>query len=75
VGILLTAVFANEVGLIHGETATFLYHLLALLIVAVFTFGGSWLLYFVVDKLLSMRVTEKQELRGLDASQHGETIV
>ncbi|MEZ4686548.1 MAG: ammonium transporter [Bacteroidia bacterium] len=75
VGMILTAVFANEVGLIHGETGTFLYHLLALVIVAVFTFGGSWLLYFLVDKLLSMRVTEDQELRGLDASQHGESIL
>lgn len=74
VGMLLTAVFANEVGLIHGETTTMLYHLLALVIVAIYTFGGSLLLYWFVDKLLSMRVTENQELRGLDASQHGEMV-
>ncbi|MCB0622856.1 MAG: ammonium transporter, partial [Saprospiraceae bacterium] len=34
VGMILTAVFAREVGLIYGETTTFLYHLLALAIVA-----------------------------------------
>jgi len=72
VGMILTAVFANEVGLIHGETTTFMYHMLALVIVAAFTFFGSYALYWFVDTLLSMRVTPSQEERGLDASQHGE---
>lgn len=75
VGMILTAVFAKEVGLIYGHTSTFFYHIIALVIVAVFTFGGSWLLYYFVDLLLPMRVTESQEERGLDASQHGETFV
>ena len=74
VGMLLTAVFASGVGLIYGETETFFYHLLALLITAMFCFGGSLLLYMLVDKLLSMRVREDQEEKGLDLSQHGETI-
>ena len=74
VGMLLTAVFASEVGLIYGETSTFLYHLLALVITAVFCFGGSYLLYMLVDALLTMRVREDQEERGLDISQHGEQV-
>jgi Amt family ammonium transporter len=74
VGMILTAVFAKEVGLIYGETTTFLYHMLALVIVAMFTFFGSLALYKLVDKLLAMRVTSEQENRGLDLSQHGESI-
>lgn len=74
VGMLLTAVFASGVGLIYGETTTFLYHLLALAITTVFCFGGSYLLYMLVDVLLSMRVQEYQEEKGLDLSQHGEQI-
>ena len=74
VGMLLTGVFANEVGLIHGQTTTFLYHLLALVLVAAFTFGGSYLLYIIVNAILPMRVTERQEARGLDRSQHGELV-
>lgn len=72
VGMILTGVFAKDVGLIYGETNTFLYHLIAFAITAVFTFVGSYLLYKIVDSLLSMRVTEKQEEKGLDLSQHGE---
>ena len=74
VGMILTAVFAKEVGLIYGETQTFLYHLLGLVIVSVFCFFGSYLLYMIVDKVLTMRVREDQEERGLDLSQHGEKL-
>jgi len=75
VGMLLTAVFAREVGLTSGEYETFLYHILALIITAVFTFGGSLLLYRLVDAMIPLRVSPEQELKGLDASQHGEMAV
>ena len=74
VGMVLTAVFAKEVGLVYGETDTFIYHMIALVLTSVFAFGGSYLLFKFVDALLSMRVREDQEERGLDLSQHGERI-
>lgn len=74
VGMILTAVFASEVGLIYGETKTFLYHMLALVLVSLFTYFGSYLLYIIVDRMIPLRVREDQEERGLDLSQHGEEI-
>lgn len=74
VGMLLTAVFAEQVGLIYGQTDTFLYHLLGLVLVSVYCFFGSYLLYMIVDRVLTMRVREDQEERGLDLSQHGEQL-
>jgi Amt family ammonium transporter len=74
VGMICTAVFAKEVGLIHGKTETFLAHMAALVIVSVFTFGGSYLLYMITDKIMPMRVSKQEELDGLDISQHGESI-
>src|SRR5580765_2095497 len=41
VGMLLTGVLARDVGLIWGQTATFVNHLLALVIVSAFSFFGS----------------------------------
>ncbi len=73
VGMILTAVFARETGLLYGDATLFLYHLLALVIVSLFTFGGSLLLYKLTDAILPMRVTDLQEERGLDVTQHGET--
>ncbi len=74
VGMILTGVLAKDVGLIYGETQTFKYHMLALVIVAVFTFFGSWLLFKLVDLMIPLRVRLDQEERGLDLSQHGENI-
>ncbi|HSO85676.1 MAG TPA: ammonium transporter, partial [Draconibacterium sp.] len=73
VGMLATAVFANEVGLIHGETTTFLFHLLALVIVSVFTFGGSLLMYKITDLIVPLRISPHGEKIGLDISQHDES--
>ncbi len=73
VGMLATAVFANEVGLIHGEITTFLFHLLALVIVSIFTFGGSLLMYKITDMIVPLRISPHGEKIGLDISQHDES--
>jgi len=72
VGMILTGVFAKDVGLIYGNPTTFLYHMLALVIVSVFTFGGSYLLYVFTNIILPLRVSSEQEEKGLDITQHGE---
>ena len=75
VGMIFTGIFAKDVGLTSGQTKTFLYHLLALVIVAAYTFVGSWVLYKITDLIIPLRVTEEQEHEGLDLSQHGETAL
>jgi Amt family ammonium transporter len=72
VGMIMTGIFAKEVGLFYGQTSTFLYHLLALLIVSVYSFGGSYILYIITDRIVPMRVSEDDEHEGLDFTQHGE---
>ena len=72
VGMLLTGVLARDVGLFAGETRTFLFHLLALAIVSIFSFFGSLALFRLTDWILPIRVTPEQEAVGLDLSQHGE---
>ena len=74
VGMILTAVFAKDVGAIYGNFTTLQYHLLALVIVGIFTFGGSWLIYKVVGSITRLRVSKEEELLGLDISQHAETM-
>jgi Amt family ammonium transporter len=73
-GMLATAVFAKDVGLIFGESSTFMYHLLALVIVTVFAFGGSFLLFKVTNLIIPLRVSAAEEALGLDLSQHAESI-
>jgi len=75
IGMVMTGIFAKDVGLTSGKYETFLFHLLAMVIVAVFAFGGSWLLYKITDWIIPLRVTYEQETIGLDLSQHGETAL
>jgi ammonium transporter, Amt family len=74
VGMILTAVFAKDGGLITGSTVLVGKHLAGLVLVGGFTFAGSWLLYRVTDLLTPLRVDEHHEQLGLDLSQHGESI-
>jgi len=72
-GMFFTGVFAQGVGLFYGEYKTFLFHLLALLVVGIFAFGGSYLLYRLTDLIIPMRVEPKSERLGLDITQHDES--
>jgi Amt family ammonium transporter len=74
VGMLMTGLFAKDVGLTSGHAYTFLVHCGALVFVALFSFCGSWLLYKVTDLIIPLRVSEEQEGIGLDLSQHGEVM-
>ncbi len=74
VGMLLTAVFAKDVGLVNGHFETFKFHLYALVIVGVFTFGGSYLIFKITGMITRLRVSPEDEKIGLDISQHAETM-
>ncbi len=74
VGMLLTGVFAKDVGLTSGHATTFLVHCGAMVFVAGFAFGGSYLLYRITDLIIPLRVSSEQEAVGLDLSQHGEVM-
>jgi Amt family ammonium transporter len=74
VGMLMTGLFAKDVGLTSGHAYTFLLHCGALVFVAVFSFGGSYVLYKLTDLIIPLRVSPDQEELGLDLSQHGEIM-
>jgi Amt family ammonium transporter len=74
VGMLLTGVFAKDLGLTSGHAYTFLVHCAALVFVAAFSFFGSWLLYRITNLIIPLRVSPEQEEIGLDLSQHGEMM-
>lgn len=81
-GMLLTGVFASKAvnpgvvdqGLLFGETTLFFNQLIALVIVSIFAFTASYFLFFIVNKITPLRVSEDKEELGLDLSQHGEYL-
>ncbi|WP_106916548.1 ammonium transporter [Chryseobacterium aurantiacum] len=75
-GMILTAIFAHgeNASLLHGGVEVFLHHMAALLLVSIFTFFGSLLLYKITDSIITLRVSEDSENKGLDLSQHEESL-
>jgi len=73
-GMILTAIFAQgeNASLLHGGWHIFGHHMMALVLVSVFTFGGAYLLFKLTNFIIPLRVTEESEELGLDLSQHGE---
>lgn len=82
VGMLLTGVFANSRinavvssnGLAYGETKLFTIHLVAMIAVSIFVFAGTFVLLKITDMITPLRVTEAEEIAGLDISQHDEKL-
>ena len=71
---ILTGVFAKDVGLVNGTTTTFLHHLAALVFVTAYVAIGSFALYKLTNAIIPLRVTPEDEEVGLDLSQHGEVM-
>ncbi len=74
VGMIMTGIFAKDVGLVTGQTTTFLHHLIALVGVVAYVSVGSFALYKITNAIIPMRVTPEDEEVGLDISQHGEVM-
>jgi ammonium transporter, Amt family len=82
VGMILTGVFANkhinsavvDNGLFFGGTKLFFTQLGAMIAVSIFCLVASFILLKITDLITPLRVSDKEELVGLDISQHGESL-
>jgi len=78
-GTIATGLFASTAinaagpnGLFYGNPLLVGIQALAVIIVAVFAFVGSYALLRVINVFTPVRVNAKEEDAGLDISQHGE---
>ena len=77
IGTILLGVFAQESingvsGLIEGDVHQFLVQLFGTLVAAAYAFVVTWLILKVVDKFIPVRVSEEEEIEGLDKALHHE---
>ena len=77
-GSLLVAVFANSAfggsadGLLSGGTGLIWPQVASTAVVGVLAFGLTWVIAKALDAAIGLRVSERQELEGLDLTQHEE---
>lgn len=79
VGSLLTGVFASTAinpgvanGLVYGEVSFFAKQLVGVMAIIAFSYVASLALAKLTDRLIGLRVTEDEEIEGLDITQHEE---
>jgi Amt family ammonium transporter len=74
---LLATVTANEAGanglFFHGGTTQLGRQVIALAVVALFSFAATWLIATVIQKTIGFRVYRDDELTGLDTTFHAES--
>jgi Amt family ammonium transporter len=71
-GTLLVGLFAVDGGLLYGGGLALLgVQALGVISVAVWTMGGAFILFKIIDATVGLRVTREEELEGLDSTEHG----
>jgi len=80
IGSLLLGVFASKAvnpggadGLLTGNTAQLVSQVMGVVVVGVYAFVVSWILIKVLHTAMGMRLTEENEVQGMDYSEHSET--
>lgn len=72
VGTIMTGIFVYNATENITYWQNLLNHIIAVVIVCGYTFIVTYALYWITDKMIPMRVSEKSEKIGLDMSQHDE---
>lgn len=78
-GAIATGIFAAAAvngfsGLIEGNVQQFVANVIGALAALAYAFVVTYILAFVIDKVIGLRVSEEEEYVGLDLSQHGERV-
>ena len=71
-GMFAVATIGGVDGLFHGAPDQMWRQLLATSVVAVYSFAVTWGILKVLDVTMGLRVSDEEEIAGLDVSQHGE---
>ena len=71
VGIFADGSYGDVSGLIAGNVEQILAQLISMVVVVAWAFVTGFLLFWVIDKTIGLRASEKEELEGLDSEEHG----
>ncbi len=78
-GALATGLFASLAvnadganGLFYGDPSQFLKQLAAVLVIVAYSVAVTWLILKAIDVTIGLPVEEREEVLGLDSTQHGE---
>jgi ammonium transporter, Amt family len=80
IGTLCLGIFASKAvnpsgvdGLLAGSSAQLLRQVVGVIVVGVYTFVVSWILFKSVHAIFGLRLTDEDEVVGMDSTEHSET--
>ena len=71
VGIFADGTYGGVSGLIVGNTSQIIAQLIDIVVVVVWAFGTGYILFYIIKKIVGLRVSPEEELTGLDLGEHG----
>ncbi|MBP1929218.1 Amt family ammonium transporter [Methanolinea mesophila] len=72
VGIFAMSAVNGVSGLVEGNVTQLGIQIFGAVVVMVFAFGVTYLVAWIINRFIGLRVSETEEYVGLDLSQHGE---
>ncbi|WP_457643287.1 ammonium transporter [Persephonella sp.] len=78
-GALLLAVFAKPeigevAGLLYGSASQIVPQIIGIVAVGIYTIVVSFIVFKIVDAVVGLRVSQDEEIEGLDENIHGERV-
>jgi Amt family ammonium transporter len=71
-GTILTGIFSTSQGVLYGKGLSFLgVQILGVAIVCVWVVVSMTIIFTLINKTVGLRVTEEEEIIGLDVNEHG----
>jgi ammonium transporter, Amt family len=80
IGTLCLGIFASKAvnpsgvdGLLAGSSAQLVKQMVGVAVVGIYTFAVSWILFRSIHAILGLRLTDEDEVVGMDSTEHSET--
>ena len=70
-GLLAIAIFAKDGGLVGGSASLLVPQIVSIVAVVVWSLVTGFALFFLLKFSMGVRVSEEEEMQGLDISEHG----
>ena len=70
-GLLAIAIFAKDGGLVGGSASLLVPQIVSIVAVVVWSLVTGFALFFLLKFTMGVRVSEEEEMQGLDISEHG----
>ena len=70
-GLLAIAIFARDGGLVGGSASLLMPQIVSIVAVVIWSLVTGFALFFLLKFSMGVRVSEEEEMQGLDISEHG----